>query len=107
LPKINTEYNAFDDGKVSISRRYKVIVKEIRPFEKIDKENLACWEKEVEQCYWLYNKINDFFIKTTDEEGVDEVFVRTVDNGWFSIGGSLNCGRLDVDGRLNDRLNCN
>lgn len=104
LPKINKKYNCFDDGKIHESRRYKVIIKEIIPFDKIDNKTLVKWRTEVEQCYWLYNKVTDFFLKSTDKDGEENYFVRTIGNGWFSIGGFLNCGRLDVDGELTKLL---
>jgi len=99
IPKLNKEYNCFDDGKVSKTRLYVVEVKEIVPFKDIDEETLSLWKEEVKNCYWLYRKKTDFFIKTTQG-----TFVRTKDNGWFSIGGFLCGGRMDVDGKLTKRL---
>lgn len=107
IPKINTTYNCFDDGKISESRLYTVDVKEIIPFAEIDEETLNEWKDKVKQCYWLYEKETDYFIKTENgengEDG-DAVFVRTKNGGWFSIGGFMNSGRLDVDGTLTKLL---
>ena len=105
IPKINRTYNCFDDGKISESRKYEVTIKEIVPFNNIDKETLKYWIEHVKDCYWLYKTETDFFIKTKNCDNEEEIFVRTIDDGWFSIGGFLGCGRLDVDGKLTDTLN--
>lgn len=105
IPKINKTYNCFDDGKISHSRLYTVDVKEIVPFDMIDEDTLKEWKVEVEQCYWLYAEETDYFIKTENGEDGDAVFVRTKNDGWFSIGGFMNSGRLDVDGSLTKILN--
>jgi len=105
VPKINQTYNCFDDGKISHSRLYTVDVKEVVSFDMIDEDILKEWEKEVKQCYWLYLEKTDYFIKTENGEDGDAVFVRTKDGGWFSIGGFMNSGRLDIDGELTEILN--
>tara|TARA_R110000851_G_scaffold172952_4_gene319236 strand:+ start:509 stop:841 length:333 start_codon:yes stop_codon:yes gene_type:complete len=105
VPKINKTYNCFDDGKISHSRLYTVDIKEIVPFEMIDDDTLKHWKQTVEECYWLYAKETDYFIKTENGENGDAVFVRTKDGGWFSIGNIMNSGRLDVDGKLIEILN--
>lgn len=105
IPKVGLSYNCFDDGKINHSRLYTVIVKKVIPFNKIDKKTLKNWLEEVKQCYWLYAKETDYFIKTENEEKEIEIFVRTIDGSWFSIGGFLNCGRLDIDGKLTNILN--
>ena len=104
-PKISQTYNCFDDGKISNSRLYTVDIKEIVGFDKIDNSTLEEWEKAVRQCWWLYAKKTDCFIKTENGEDGNAVFVRTIDGGWFSIGNFMNSGRLDVDGKLTETLN--
>ena len=52
----------------------------------------------------MYAKETDYFIKTINGEDGDAVFVRTKNNGWFSIGTFMNSGRLDVDGYLTQSL---
>lgn len=110
LPEINKTYNYFDDGKIRESRRMEVLITEITPFEKVDKITLNEWEEEVNDCDWLYNPETDYFVKgeLLDEDLRNDnqhkvVFVRTIDDGWFSLGWWA--GRLDVDGSLNDLLN--
>ena len=104
MPELNKEYDYFDDGKINPSRHDKVTIIEIVSFNKIDKKIKANWLEEVEQCHWLYNKETDYFIKGRLKEIEENViFVRTLDNGWFSLG--LWAGRLDTDGSLIARLN--
>lgn len=108
VPEINKIYNCFDDGKISISRLYEVEIKEIIPFIEIDKDTLKQWDKEVKQCYWLYSKETDYFIKgdlkLSDNEIEKVIFVRTLKHnyGWFSLG--YWAGRLDIDGSLYKQL---
>ena len=104
IPKVGQTYNCFDDGKISPGRLYTVEVKKVVSFKKIDKRIKKQWKQEVRRCYWLYAKKTDYFIITESDEEV-EVFVRTIDDGWFSIGDFLNGGRLDVDGKLTEILN--
>ena len=104
IPELNKEYDYFDDGKINLSRHDKVTITELVQFNKIDKETKANWIREVKQCYWLYNKETDYFVKgKLKETGEDVIFVRTLDNGWFSLG--WEAGQLDIDGTLSARLN--
>jgi len=102
--EIGKKYNYFDDGKIWESRRLTVEITEIIPFKDIDDTTLCIWKSEVEQCYWLYSKETDYFVKGLLETEYIEIkyeeiiFVRTLDGGWFSLGWWG--GRLDVDGKL-------
>lgn len=105
LIKIGRTYNCFDDGKVSKSRMYKVIITEIIPFKNADKELLKVWE-EARKYHRLFDK-TDCFIKFKSNENVDEpngVFARTKDGGFFGLGNLWNSGRLDIDGSLTERM---
>ena len=98
VPEINKEYHTFDDGKISPSRHDVIKVLEVIPFEIAEPWLLESWKKNVEECYWLYDKETDYFIKTECEGEEDpSYYVRTTDGGWFSIGwwGA----RLDVTGK--------
>lgn len=105
IPEIGKTYNCFDDGKIRRSRLYTVDVVDVVPFDKIDNETLDEWRDCVEGCSWLFAKETDYFIKTDNGEDGSTAFVRTLDGGWFSIGGFMNSGRLDVDGELTAILN--
>lgn len=99
VPEVNKEYHAFDDGKISPSRHDVIKVLEVIPFEIAEPWLIESWKKNVEECYWLYDKKTDYFVKTECEGEEDpSYYVRTTDGGWFSIGwwGA----RLDVTGKL-------
>ena len=104
IPEIGKEYNCFDDGKISPSRLYTVNIKEIIPFREIDEETLNLWKDQTNNCNWLFAKITDVFVKTENSDKENETFVRTIDGGWFSIGGFLEGGRLDITGELTKML---
>lgn len=65
IPKLNKEYDYFDDGKISPTRHDKVIITELVRFHKIDKETLKlllhsvrrstlfCWHDWI---YWTFGK---------------------------------------------------
>lgn len=97
VPQIGKIYNCFDDGKITPSRLYTVEVTEVIKSEEIDVETLEFWREEVNECKWLYASETDFFIKTKENK---EVFVRTLDGGWFGVGNYMDGGRLDIDGEL-------
>jgi len=101
LPIVGQKYYYFDDGKIKLSRRLEVVIKEIIPFNKIDEDTLSEWKESVRLCYWLYNKETDYFIKGdlyTYNDCIEQItFVRTTDDRWFSIdewGGVLDVGNL-------------
>lgn len=87
-------YDYWDDGKRSPSRRKDVkIIGKCIPrgvHWKIRRQ----WKRHVKECYWLYAKKTDFFLKAIlyseneDKPRTEEIiyFVRTVDGGWFSLG---------------------
>ena len=105
LPEIGKTYNYFDDGKIRESRRAEVLITEIISFDKIDKETLEFWKKDIEECDHFYTKETDYFIKG-DLKIIDEtqkiVFVRTIDGGLFSLGWWA--GRLDIDEEYEKRI---
>ena len=105
--KVGKTYDYFDDGKISESRRMPVTITEIIPFDKIDEETLKSWKEEVIEIDWVYNPITDYFIKgTIKEDGLDDIdiiFVRTLENDWFSMGWWA--GYLDVNGEFLKILN--
>jgi hypothetical protein len=106
IPILGQTYHYFDDGKIKVSRRAEVVITEVIPFEKIDEYTLDYWQEEVEECDWLYAPKTDFFVKAEstlfDSPYNEIIFVRTIDDDWFSFG--FRAGRLDIDGSLNDTL---
>lgn len=104
VPEKGKFYNVFDDGKITHSRLYKVYVTDIIPFLEIKEPILRLWNIQKEECDWLYAPETDYFIETRDERNNLEMFVRTLNGGWFSIGDYMGCGRMDVDGELTKLL---
>ena len=108
-PVLGQTYNYFDDGKIRPSRRMEVVITEIIPFSEIDEETLNDWKEEVEECYWLYAKETDYFVKAdlkvSDDKTEKIIFVRTINNndGWFSLEKKKKI--LDKDGTTNALLN--
>ncbi len=108
-PVLGQTYNYFDDGKIRLARRMEVVITEIIPFNEIDSETMELWNKEVEECDWLYAKETDYFVKAdlkiADGKPEKIIFVRTRGNlnGWFSLGWWG--GILDIDGSLNALIN--
>lgn len=105
IPEVGKTYNCFDDGKIRESRLYTVDIVAVIPNWRIDFKTKRLWKRSVKECYWLFAKKTDYFVKTANGEDGDAVFVRTVDGGWFSIGGFMNSGRLDIDGKLTEIMN--
>jgi hypothetical protein len=105
-PVLGQTYNYFDDGKICKSRKETVLITEIIPFNKIDKNILNEWKEEVEERGWLYAKDTDYFVKgVLMSDGNNEVImVRTLNGGWFGLG-YWYAGRLDIDGSLTAILN--
>ena len=99
--EIGKVYDYFDDGKITPNRRCAVIIKDIIPFDKIDKETYDLWLAEVDFCDWLFNPVTDYFIVGEfylEEEKEKVFFVRTLKNKWFSFGEWG--GYLDHDGEF-------
>ena len=107
VPEVGKTYGYFDDGKIRRSRYDIVDVTEIVPFAEIDVATRREWERDVEDCGFLYATTTDVFVKGRSQ-GVfygklePVVFARTVDGRWFSL--EWKAGVLDLDGSLLKRL---
>lgn len=89
LPELYKEYDCYDDGKTSISRKYKVLVTNIIPFKEASPELVKAWHKAVVNCDWLYAEETDYFIFAVSYEWwypQVEIFARTKDGEWFGLG---------------------
>ena len=103
LPTIGQTYNYFDDGKIKQSRLYTVKITKIVPFEEIDKDTLDSWKEDVQEFDFLYNKENDYFVFGKFTNNREVVFVRDINNEWFSIG--WEAGLLDVEWKYTEIMN--
>jgi hypothetical protein len=110
VPEVGKEYHIFDDGKISPSRHYTAKVVEVIPFEQCadpESELNRAWKENVEECYWLFAKETDYFVKATSSYDTTPLFfVRTADGGWFSIDypNVWMGARLDIDGELYNKM---
>lgn len=103
LPIIGKSYNHYDDGKIKSSRLYKVIIKDVKPFDKslLTNEELD----DMEQCDWIYSSNTDYivFADIVWQDAVEHIkYIRTKYGGWFSLG--WNAGSLDVNNNLTQVL---
>lgn len=101
VPEVGKEYHTFDDGKIKPSRHSIATITEVIPFVEADTELLDLWKQEVDECYWLYAKETDYFVKVEYDDETS-YFVRTEDGGWFSLGWFG--ARLDIDGSLYTKM---
>lgn len=107
IPKIFTIYNCYDDGKIRISRQYKVRVIKVIPFRKAPRWLVQKWKKVKYDFPWLWSHTTDYFVIARSyetEKPSISIFSRTIDRGWFSWGDWFDSGRLDVDGKLTKQL---
>ena len=111
IPEVGKRYHCYDDGKVTFSRHYIVKIDEVLgyiAFKRKYPEEFKRYVEEAKDCYWLYSRRSDkFVVSYNGEDGKLEVFVRTKDGGWFSIGRLFNCGELDVTGKMSAYLVAN
>ena len=106
VPEVGERIKFFDDGKTGYNRRYWATVLEIIPAEIVKTDNHKLykgWKTAAKDCYWLYAKETDFFIKADVEEYDEDpcYFVRTIQGDWFSIDYPHDWmgGLLDIDDR--------
>lgn len=102
IPIAGRAYKAYNDGKITHSREYDVIIDKVVPFDKIDKETKARWEIEKKRCPWIFSEHTDYFaFAKPNEDNVVEIWARTHEGGWFSFSdGFLTYSTLDVQGNL-------
>ena len=89
LPELYKKYDCYDDGKITESRKYQVLITDIIPFEEADPDLIEAWKTTVKEYDWLYDKETDYFIFAVSYERwypQVEIFARTLDRGWFGLG---------------------
>lgn len=89
LPELYKKYDCYDDGKITESRKYQVLITDIIPFNKADKDLVEAWHEEVLTNHWIFAQETDYFIFAVSYEQwypKIEIFVRTLDGGWFGLG---------------------
>ena len=91
LPELYKKYDCYDDGKITESRKYQVLITDIIPFDKADKDLKNQYKQFLIDWDFvhLYAKETDYFIFAVSYEQwlpQVEIFVRTLDGGWFGMG---------------------
>lgn len=111
VPIVGKQYNHYDDGKIRPSRHSVVKVTKVIPYNEVNDKLKTLISSEQEQCNWLYAPKTDFvvFADTINEEvplTKEQIYIRTKDNGWFSIDNEtcFDSGRLDIDHTLTDSV---
>lgn len=117
LPEKFKYYNCYDDGKITHSRQYKVLITDIIPREEASKELLHCCDLALKDFPELYDSnYNTIVIGVSYEESIPkiEIFLPTTYGKWMGMGeyeediDSMNSywysGLLDVDGELTKQL---
>lgn len=95
--EIGKKYYYFDNGVISMSHCFIVEITNKIPFAEIDVHIRKRWEIDKKECYWLYNDSTDYFIQADViiqgsailnqlESKQTIYFVRTKEQGWFSLG---------------------
>lgn len=89
LPELYKKYDCYDDGKITESRKYRVLITDIIPFDKASPGLVEAWMEAVNHYHWLFAKETDYFIFAVSYEWwypQVEIFARTKDGGWFGLG---------------------
>lgn len=123
IPKVWQTYKFFDKGRMMISGIYDATVTQIMTIEESKKHILEFpdgstinlydfWKKEINSKVipyrvgepWLYARNTDYFVfcKISEYSDLPVIFVRDIENRWFSLGypKSFDGGLLDVSGEL-------
>lgn len=112
IPIVNKTYYFYEDGKISKTRQKTVVVTEVlsnMQYKKKYPEDFKTWLSEKKSCYYLYRDTTDYFVNAVNKDNVEEIFtfVRSKKKHlpWFSLGGFLTYGVLDVTNELTNELN--
>lgn len=108
IPEVGKQYWFFDDGKITHSSLYQATVLEVLDPDKVPSFVKEAIEKEREDDDQMFKDTTDKVIRCSvrDYGNNDIWFIRTKEDGWFSIciESSHQGGLLDVDNHLMDWL---
>lgn len=111
IPVVGKQYNHYDDGKIRPSRHSVVKVTKVIPYNEVNDKLKILISSEQEECDWLYAPKTDFVvfadtINQNDPLTKEQIYIRTKNNGWFSINHEtyFDCGRLDIDHTLTNSV---
>ena len=113
-PEVGNICNAFDDGKISYNRMFKVkVTKKLNlKKDKVSKRLLKLINYNIKEYPWLYSTNQNIIYRgkaLKDDDTYNKSigyqwFIRTKDNRWFGIGNNWFDALLDVDGSLLEKL---
>ena len=114
-PEVGKIYHGFDDGKIRLSRLvdWKIIKRIDLDNDKVSKNLLRVFQKEIKECYWIFDTKQTIIYRAyaVNENGKYDktigycYYLRTKDGGWF--GANARCFwwcELDVDNRWYNQL---
>ena len=115
LPELYKKYYCYDDGKITHSRQYQVLVTDIIDYSSISEDLSKLCALALEQYSYLYKPEQKYVvIGVSYEQPIPtiSIFLETKGGLWFSIGDKeddfLNCywnsGLLDIDGSFTKEL---
>lgn len=108
-PEIGKVYNVFDNGVISDTRRFQVVVNDISTIEESPFMTLLYDEMKYNGLYKSFTNATDTpVVYATSLENkymraIHLAYVPCIDNNWFGIGSNWD-GILDVDGSLTKRM---
>ena len=112
IPIVNKTYYFYEGGIISKTSQKSVVVTEVltnMQYKKKYSEEFKIWLSEKNSCYYLYRDTTDYFVNAVNKDDAEEIFtfVRSKKKHlpWFSFGGFLTDGVLDVTNELTNELN--
>lgn len=120
IPVKGKVYNFYDDGKVSYIRQHKCLITDVIPSNKFGKRDKGSLIYFVYRYYWIFADETDYYVfgKVQGDINEDQLFARTKEGDWYSVGieyygkekqfdikdNSLVGGLLDVTGEFTKEL---
>ena len=115
LPELYKKYYCYDDGKISYSRQYQVLVTDIIDYPSISEDLSKLCALALRQYSYLYKlEQKHVVIGVSYEQSIPtiSIFLETKGGLWFSIGDKVddtldcywNSGLLDIDGSFTKEL---
>ena len=112
LPIVGEVLYAYDDGKIRLSRQFKVKVLANISYAEASEDLKEALKESAKECPWIFEEITDYFIKVEvlnlDTDNKEPMyFARMKTGGWFTIEYNDWCwytSELDTDGELTKQL---
>lgn len=112
IPIVNKTYYFYEGGIISKTSQKSVVVTEVltnMQYKKKYSEEFKIWLSEKKLFDYRYRDTTDYFVNAVNKDDSEEIFtfVRSKKKHlqWFSFGGFLTEGVLDVTNELTNELN--